>query len=206
MNHRRIRLVHVISGLDTGGAEVMLYRLLSATDRSRFDVSVISLRGKGQLGPKIEELGISVEALVDTGRTPGPLAWARLATWLKRDAPDVVQTWLYHADLLGGLAARWAGRLEIVWGVHATVLDPAATTLRTRLTIRLCAILSRWVPTRIVCCAEASREMHAKLGYPTDKMDVIPNGFDVTQFNADSEARAAVRGDLGIPADALAGC
>ncbi len=193
--------MHVITGLGTGGSEMMLYRLLSALDRERFSPAVISLREEGPLAEKIRALGIPVKAL---GMRPGfanPLAQARLAGWLRAAQPALVQTWMYHADLLGGLAARWVG-LPVIWGLHNNVLDRRSTKRSTFWTVKACAWLSPWLPAKIISCSAAAAESHARLGYRREKMVVIPNGFDLQAFRPDAAARASVRAELGLPDDA----
>jgi glycosyltransferase involved in cell wall biosynthesis len=59
--------------------------------------------------------------------------------------------------------------------------------------------MSRWLPNRVVCNSDASRQIHVTLGYAADKMAVIPNGFDLTAFQGNSAAREAVRKELKIP-------
>jgi glycosyltransferase involved in cell wall biosynthesis len=67
---------------------------------------------------------------------------------------------------------------------------------------RICAILSRRLPARIVCCSEAALLIHKDLHYAAEKMEVIPNGFDLEQVKPDAAARISVRQELGIPEDA----
>jgi glycosyltransferase involved in cell wall biosynthesis len=198
-----VRVAHVITGLQTGGAEVMLARLLAATDRDRFDSTVLALRGWGPIGDQIAALGVPVEAL---GLAPGlgaPAALAGLGQRLRRFRPDVVQTWLYHADLVGGLAGRLVAGAPVVWGLHSSNLEPGIVKPGTIRIAHACARLSGWLPAAIVCCSEATREAHARFGYRPDKLVVIPNGIDPAAFRPDPAARAAVRAELGLPADAL---
>jgi glycosyltransferase involved in cell wall biosynthesis len=91
----------------------------------------------------------------------------------------------------------------VVWGIHHSSLDPRVDKFRTRLVNRACAFLSRKAPARIVCCSEASLREHKKLGYAADKLEVVPNGFDLEQVKPDPAARVSVRNELGIPADAF---
>ena len=88
----------------------------------------------------------------------------RLASWLRQSQPNVVQTWMYHADLLGGIAARLAGK-PVIWSIHHTNLEPRQNKRLTIWTARMCARLSRRIPRRIVCVSEVSRAAHAKFGY-----------------------------------------
>jgi glycosyltransferase involved in cell wall biosynthesis len=108
---------------------------------------------------------------------------------------------MYHADLAGLLAARWAGRPPVIWNVRHSHLGPG-TRPATRAVARACALLTRG-PRRIVVGSEAARRAHAALGYDAGRMVVILNGFDVDVLRPDPAGRAAVRGELGIPDGAL---
>ena len=187
-----MRVVHVTTGLDLGGAETVLVRLIEGT-RRRSDAVVISLHGRGALAAPIEELGVEVIALDDGLRSP----W-KVRAALRAAAPDVVQTWMYHADVIGGTLQRIAGRAPVVWGIHAGVLDPSGA--RARAAIRGAAVLSHVVPERIICCSETSYRVHVERGYARKKMVVIDNGFDVPDPMPD--AAASVRAELGLPPDA----
>ena len=95
-----LKLTFLITNLATGGAETMLLKLLEQVDRSRFNPTVISLIGLGEIGPRIQALGIPVHTLGMTrGGLPNALIVLRLARLLHQLRPDVVHTWMYHADL-----------------------------------------------------------------------------------------------------------
>ncbi len=196
-----LRVVHVITGLNTGGAETMLLRLLTHTDRERFEPLVVSMTDVGPVGGRIAGLGVPVRALGMQRGVPNPAGVVRLARLLRGARADVVQTWMYQADLVGGLAAKAAGGPPVAWGIHSTELDPAQTTPLKRATVRACAASSRALPTRIVCCSESSLVSHAALGYARDRMLVIPNGADPVAFAPDPGARRSVRAELGVPAE-----
>jgi len=197
------RILHVATGLGMGGAEMSLADLLAHTDRDEFAPTVLSLGADRPVGERIRSLGVPVETL---GMRPGrvtPGDFACLVGVLRRLRPDLVQTWMYHADLLGALAARLAGNPPVVWGIHLTVHDIAGLKRGTRAVIRLNARLSHWLPRAIVCCAESARRTHAGLGYDPDRMTVIPNGFDLGRFRPDPAVREALRGELGLPPGSL---
>jgi glycosyltransferase involved in cell wall biosynthesis len=198
-----MRIVIIITGLNTGGAEAMLLKVLERLDRRRFSPHVFSLGSLGDLAPRIQALGIPVEALGMRPQFPSPFAFSRLVWRLKKLRPDVVHTWMYHADLLGGLAARMAGVPAIGWGIHHSNLDAGKTKASTRAVVWLCARLSRWVPDSILCCAHAAQAVHQRIGYAAEKMVVIPNGFDLSRFNPDAGARLSVRQELGLAPDTL---
>ena len=196
-----MKIVHIITGLNTGGAEVMLRELLRHSKSASFQHEVISLTDIGPIGTTIQEMGFKVTCLRMRPQLPDAGALWRLSRRLKRARPDVVQTWLYHGDLIGGLAARLAGIRAVAWGIHISQLDAPRTKKSTLLTVQAGARLSRFVPSRIVCCAQSALELHEKIGYDARKMQVIPNGFDLDDFRPDPSARESVRRELGLETD-----
>lgn len=172
-----MKVVHVINDLDRGGAETVLYRLLVGSE-GRMDPVVISLTDEGVVAAEISARGIPVEHLgVDStaGYAPSVI---RLRSRLRKLRPDLVQTWMYHADLVGGLAARTAGVPATVWGIHATVRPKERSALLYRSGLATAARLSRVVPDKIVCCSHHAADDHQRMGYDARKLVVIPNGFE----------------------------
>ena len=191
-----MHVLHIITGLNLGGAETMLYRLVRGADpRDRHDV--ISLTDLGVVAERIAKLGVRPRAL-GLSRLPNPIQIARLARMIAELRPDVVQTWMYHADLIGGVAAKIAGRARIVWGIHNSTLDPATTQRTTRWTVAASSRLSHYVPDAIICVSQASRDLHVGAGYDPGKFVVIPNGFDLEQLRPDAESRREARRELGV--------
>jgi len=196
-----LKVVMVITGLGTGGAEAMLEKLIGALSPA-FAPQVVSLTNLGEVGPRLQQRGVVVTALAMRPGRPSLAALWRLTQLLRRLRPDVVHTWMYHADLLGGIAARLAGVPAVLWGVRHSNLDPALNKRSTLRVMRACALLSRRVPTRITCAATRARDAHVAAGYAAERMVVIPNGFDLDRFRPDACAREEVRAELGLPAAA----
>jgi glycosyltransferase involved in cell wall biosynthesis len=194
-----VRVTHIITGFNTGGAELTLFRLLSRSNRQMFKHEVFSLIGDGPMGSRIRSLGIPVFAqeLRHAGSVPGRLC--AVAAHVRRSHPDVVHTWLYHSDLAGGLAAKLFSRAKIIWHIHHKDLAPPLIKARTRQVARACALLSHSVPDRIVFCSKAATKTHAEFGYDEHRMLAIPNGFDLDEFTPNAQRRVEVRRRLGIP-------
>ncbi len=203
-----MRVLHIITGpLAFGGAEVMLYRLIAASRSGEMSHEVMSLTELGVVADRIRELGVQTHALGmprNRFRVPDPVKLVRLAKFIRKSRPDVVQTWLYHADLLGGLAAKLAGVPRIFWGLHNCTVDRVHTRRTTRWTMTACAKVSRWIPDGIVTVSQAARDLHIAAGYDPGKFVFIPNGFDVTAFRPDPVARREARAELGLPEGAIA--
>ncbi len=206
-----VRVVHVITGLGVGGAETMLAKLLEAEQRSEHHrtVEVICLGAGGPMEARIRATGVAVSCIgMGHGGSRGPLAGLRvLAARLRELRPHVVQCWMYHADLLGGLTARIAvPRVGRIWSIRASSM-PHPASLLTRTIIRACALLSWVLPARIVSCSTAAAALHVRLGYDARRIIVIPNGFDLTRFVPSAEARTQLRAELGLAPDApVIGC
>lgn len=192
---RMISVTHVITGLEQGGAEVVLLRLLQRADMNRFRMRVISLSGEGHLAAQFRDIGVAVENLNMEGSVGALAAVARCGRLLKRHQPQVVQTWMYHGDLIGGVAARLARIGPVVWGLHAGTLPPSTNRLA-RAGIKVAARLSSMIPTRIVCCSYSACEVHSAAGYDKTRMVVIENGFDLV--DAAPIDREKFRRELGV--------
>ena len=198
-----MKVTHVITSLHVGGAEMMLLKLLSGLGGSGCQSHVISLIDGGPVAEQIRALGIPVESAGLRRSVPGPGGMARLASLLRRSKPDVVQTWLYHGDLLGSLAAK-LGRLPapLVWNIRHSELHRDVEKRTTLWTAQLCARLSWRLPRRVIVNSSAGRGVHEQLGYDPSKLVLVPNGFEIERFRPDAEARGSVRNELGLAADA----
>ena len=191
-------VVHVIIGLNIGGAELTLKRLIDS-HRVQPDIEhrVISLTDMGVLGDQLSKNGVVVYCMNMSSMFNVLTTLFRLRKLLRKIAPDVVHTWMYHADLLGGLAAFSIGIRNIVWCIRSTDICKGGSKV-TLIIRKLCALLSWRVPRVIVCAADASRKVHESVGYSPDNMHVIPNGFVVDKSLPTVRPRTGVRYELGL--------
>lgn len=195
-----IRVAHVITGLGAGGAEGFLTRLVPELGERGVTGTVFSLTDDGVHGEELRRRGIDVCPLGLRPDRPDPRVLLRLVRHLGDIRPDVVMTWLYHSDLIGGVAGRLAG-VPVVWNLRQSAMGPGAPRRHHRL-LRLNARLADRLPARIVCVSNRSLVDHVDAGYPADRMVVIHNGVDIARFKPDSLARRDVRRELEIPAHA----
>lgn len=197
-----MNVCHVITGLNTGGAEVMLQKLIAATEGDGIRHTVVSLIDRGPIGDALVANGVQVDALGMQRGIPDPRAVAALRRLIQRYRPQVVQTWMYHANLLGGLAARLAGVRRVIWNIRNAALEPGSEKRSTIWLARASGRAARHLCRRIVTNSEDARHVHEEMGYPPDLFEVIPNGFDLATFRPDPDARDAVRAELGLARDA----
>lgn len=193
------KIVHIIIGLKVGGAELMLKRLvLHSNEKNKFRHSVVSLTDLGVIGTELKQQGVDVYSLEMNTLSSLPLVFLKLRKLLKELNPDVVQTWMYHADFLGGLAAKTLGVNKIIWGIRNTELNTKEVLSRKAI-VKLGAKLSYSVPNYIVCVASKAKQVHIEKGrYDSSKMLVIPNGFDMMKFQPDESQRNDLREKLNI--------
>jgi len=196
--NERLKVMHVITGLNPGGAETWLSRLLSRLPAERFDSQVVSLTDGGALAGVIRSLGVPVASLGMGRGMPDPRGLVRLARLMRAQRPQVVQTWLYHADLLGLLAARWSScGAAVSWGLRCAYMDLARYSLGTRLTLGACVALSGW-PEAVTANSQAGADHHLALGYRPRRLVVLENGVDGGRFRPDAEARAHLRQEWNL--------
>jgi glycosyltransferase involved in cell wall biosynthesis len=196
-------VLHAITGLAIGGAEIMLYRLLQGSDRRRFASTVLALMTPGAVGGRIAALNVPIVSLnMREGRplAPSILSVGRIA---RAVAPDVVQGWMYHGNLTATLA-WWhlKRRGPLVWSVHHSLADISCEKLSTRVAVRLNAALSR-LPDAIIYCSRQGVRQHEAVGFAGNKSEVIPNGFDCDHSRPDPAGKARLCQMLGIEPDRI---
>ena len=196
-----IRICHLISDLDTGGAERSLVNLVTALDPARFRSEVISLVEPGPMAKPLEAAGIKVTTLGMRRGQPTLSGLLALIRHLRAGRPAILQTWLYHADLIG-TAAAWIARSErLLWNVRCTDITHAPTEQRIRWLVRSLAVLSGR-PDAVVVNSERGRRDHEALGYHPRSWVDIPNGVDLARFRLRRSERGELRAQLGLKADA----
>jgi glycosyltransferase involved in cell wall biosynthesis len=201
-----MKILHVITGLEGGGAERQLVYLLRGSAGTHIQHEVVSLLDEGVYGRDVRATGAKLHTLNLARSRFSPSALFRLASLIHRSRPDIVQTWLYHADLIGLLAARLAGGAPVVWTLRSSQLELEHYSKLTGLAIKALSRLSRW-PAGILANSTAGMDAHVAFGYQPRWSRVIPNGIDTNAFQPSEATRKEVRAELGIGADTpLIGC
>lgn len=184
------QIAFCITELDPGGAERALVQLVRRLDRSRWAPVVYCLAGSAPLAAELRKRGVPVNCL-GGGGAGSLLVLPRLASRLRRQRPVLLQTFLYHANIVGRIAARIAGVPRVVAGIRVA-------EKRSRFRLWLDRATDRLVD-RHVCVSEAVARFSIEQGkLPTDKVVVIPNGVDADLFRTASPADLT---EFGIPPD-----
>ena len=192
-----ITVLHVISGLRQGGAEKSLADLAIRSDHRRFHHVVATLRDGGISEARLCEAGVEVAPLHFNRARDFLPARARLRRLINRTNPNVVQSWLYHADLLATLSAPRS--IKLAWNLRNS--DLTGSNRRSwPLLVSALAALSRQ-PDLIISNSSAGLTAHIARGYRPRHSLIIPNGVDLNLFRPMPELRADVRARFGLPTD-----
>lgn len=196
---RKITIIHLITGLSTGGAETMLYKLLKGTDRNQFSPIVISLIDKGTIGDSIKELGIPVYSFGLKTKDFNIINLIKLLKVLKRSNPEIIQGWMYHGNMVALLLKIFfLNKPKIIWNIRQSLYSLSYEKNLTKIIIKLNSILSRYVD-RIIYNSKLSCSQHESLGFYKAKSLVIPNGFDLKTFRlTNNDVRYENKVNLGI--------
>lgn len=173
-----MKIIHIIPSLNAGGAELALTRLIQHDCKNNYHI-VVCLSWSGNQHTLLKNNNVFVYRLNDGGSFK-IISLIKLYSFLIKEKPDVLQTWMYHSDLIGGVVGRIAGIKKIIWGIRGP-LYKELTSKRTFFIAWLCAKFSNFIPNIIICNSKFALESHINFGYEPKKMTVVYNGFQLTE-------------------------
>jgi glycosyltransferase involved in cell wall biosynthesis len=197
-----MKVLHLIPALAVGGAEIVLRQLLMHPMSKPHEHRVLCIGGTGVIGVQLESHGIHVTTLGVSSKDP--LSFGRLFSLKKeveRFQPDLIQTWMYHANLLAAVFIRGATRPPVVWALHQDISDRSWIKPTTMQVIKLGAYYAKSYPSRIISVSERGVNSHVAIGYPRDKFVVIPNGFDIPELDRETPG-SVLANELALEGDA----
>lgn len=188
------KTMHLIVGLEMGGAEMMLKKITTTLKNQapEDEIHVISLTDKGELGIELEEYGIEVHCL---GLTAGRLSLKKISdlkVLLTQIEPDVVMCWMYHAILFGTIAKLLSRtKFRFLWNIRTALDGRDSNKKLTNFIIQINAYLSN-LPDKIIYNSYRSKAQHEELSYSSQNALVIPNGFDIVRFSPMQDATTTI--------------
>src|SRR5712691_108663 len=183
-----MKILHLITSLDLGGTEMQLGKLLARMDGARLQHCVVSLTDMGPAGEMMRTRGIPVHGLGMRRGVPSLSALWKLWRVVRVEKPQILQSWLYHADLLGLLVGKLARVPMLAWNLRCSHVDMQHYPRLSELVVRILSRLSG-IPDVVIANSQAGRLAHAQMGYHPKRFEVIPNGFELDQFRPDASAR-----------------
>jgi glycosyltransferase involved in cell wall biosynthesis len=193
-----MRVLHIISNLTTGGAEMMLYKVLHTMNRERFESVVISLMDEGRFGEPLKKAGFPVHTLGMKGLLSVKAAW-RLRHLIRSINPDLIQGWMYHGNLVASLSRVFISKkVPVIWNIRHALHNIQHEKKGTAKVIKVGAMLSKRT-AKIIYNSRVSAQQHQAFGYSARQTVIIPNGFDTQQFQPSQTAKKRLRNTLQIP-------
>lgn len=200
---KRPIITHIITGLSPGGAENFLLKLISSLKDFRHHVISLAPLENNNFVRLFHDAAESVTTLNFSPKNIFHVYKIfSLIKLLKQQAPDLVQTWMYHANLLGGIAAK-ASQIPVIWNIRNSYLNKESPEILrlnclTNYVVKAGALLSKCIPNTIISCSHYAAKLHQAWGYEANKFVVIPNGVDTERFYPQRKLRAILRKRLGL--------
>ena len=180
-----MKIVHIVTGLGDGGAEHTLFKICKYDIKNKH--IVISFKRYGKYFPLLNKLGIKVYCLNASFFSIHKFFF--LIKLIKSLKPDIVQTWLVHADFIGSIAARLAGIKRILWNIRYSNIEIKKSKLSTILIIKVLSKLSYIIPKKIIIVSKKAKKIYEIKGYDKKKLKFIPNGYDLSTFKINKDQK-----------------
>lgn len=198
-----MKILHIVTGLSTGGAERALYNVLAGGLAERFDTAVVSLRDEGTVGPLITALGVPVYSMNFKSCISCARGIFRLSQIVRYFCPNLIQGWMYHGNIAASINSLFCSiNAKVVWNIRQSLYSLKFEKCMTRQVVRANRFLSNHAEA-VIYNSRLAMAQHEAFGFASDRSLFIPNGFDVERFRPNSETGIEVRQALGIPKNAI---
>jgi glycosyltransferase involved in cell wall biosynthesis len=192
-----IRILHLITSFGMGGAEGNLARLVSRMDSTRFSNHIVVMGRLPEFPTEFAAKTVPFQCLEMRSGVPSLRAMYRLSATIRAVRPHVLQTWMYHADLMGLLIGRLTKTPAIAWNLRRSFIGMSEHGWDSRMVLRAAVKFSP-LPDGVVTNSLAGQFTHEALGYRPRRWVWIPNSLDADRFRPDPGASAALRAELGL--------
>lgn len=198
-----LHVLHVIDGIDVGGAEMVLVQLVEGLQAAGHGNTVMALTSCRQYGDRLRASGAEVVAL---GLKRGHLPVSGLRHLFRATravSPTVIQGWMYHGNLAASVARLAApARSRVAWSIHNSIEPPPQLPRLTRAAARITRAMSSR-PAAIIYVSEAAARQHERAGFDPAPGYVIPNGTDCQRFHPQAACGARLRKACGLSPEAV---
>ncbi|MGB3654843.1 MAG: glycosyltransferase [Rivularia sp. (in: cyanobacteria)] len=196
------KVVFLIRDLNYAGAQRQLVTLAKGLDKQYFDVTVLYFYAGGPLAKELEINGIKAICLDKKERWDVIPFFKRLVGYLREIKPNILHGYLGESNLLCIFLKPFFPKTRMIWGIRESDTDPSLYGWLGSLLSYLECKLARFADL-IISNSYAGKYYHQKLGFPEQKMIVIPNGINIERFVPLAEAGKKVRKEWEIPEDII---
>ena len=199
----KIKILHIITSLSGGGAQQVLYRLISNSllNDDQFEHEVLNLSKGGFYESKLKKIGINVENIgIPRGKFSLKYIFI-IIKFLRNNNSDLIQTWMYHADFLGGTLAKLFTNKKILWNIRSANLSWSLNRWHTVIIAKISSLFSYFIPATIISNSNKAISYHINYGYYKKRFELIFNGFDKNVIKPNSDIRKRLRDKYNIKND-----
>ena len=175
-----MKIFNIISGLNRGGAETLLYNFI-INDFKNTHI-IISLSKNGYYKKVLLDKNYEVYDFETDNFFKLFSSTYKIFKILKKHKPNILQTWLYKADFIGSILSLFTN-IKLYWSLHHSKPQNFKINIKTRFSYLILSIFSFVFPNKIFCCGKEVKLFHSKIGYKRSKLKVIFNGYDINKFN-----------------------
>jgi len=191
MENKKIKILYLITGLKTGGAEIALYRLLKGLNSKEYDAVVVSIVPISEIGEKIKKGGFKVLSLNSKFKFDPSIIF-RLISVFKKERPYILHCFLFHANFLGRIIGKLFKIPIIISSIHNEIFGGK---IREKL-LKYTDVLS---DVTVVISFKVAEKMIREKIVSKNKLRVIYYGIDLKEFSfQNKDARKKIREELGI--------
>ncbi len=196
-----MKILHIITSFGEGGAQAILSNYCKL-GKEKHQLFLISLSSDDVYSKKFKSLGINTFILPLSLNFKSFINLLKLFFIILKFNPDIIQSWLYHADLIASLYGFFLNK-KVIWSIHNSDLPSSSLSISLKIIIKLNAFLSYFSPEIIICCANSAKNYHNRLKYCKRKLKVIFNGYPFDYFKPSENTRQIIRKKLDIGNDEI---
>jgi glycosyltransferase involved in cell wall biosynthesis len=190
------KVIHVITSLSTGGAEITLYRLITSSRKQK--IIVICLTGNEVVGERIARYGCDVVYLNMPHGKVTLNGMVILINTIRNFKPDIVFGWMYHGNLAAVLGMKLGSRnSKLFWNIRQSLDTYKQEKVMTRYVILANKYFSN-LPDAIVYNSRTALKHHVQFGFSSKRNFIIPNGVDTNVFKQKIHLKKSIREKYGI--------
>ncbi len=179
MEEKSIKIIHIISSLEKGGAQGLLLEIIQNLDKPNYQHLIISLKAGNAYEAITQAQNINILSMNLT--TLNLLKSLKdILRVINQFKPNIIQSWMYHADFLTIILKPFLNNLKIIWSFHHA--HPGKNKKRSIFLAKLCSKFSNIIPFCIIACSNITKKEHIEFGYSEKKILVINNGVDEKRF------------------------
>ena len=204
----KLKVLHLIESLGSGGAERLLYTNLKHLDRAAIESEVVTVFDQGDYWREpINRLGVRMTSLRCSGYADIPAAVSRLRKYIAGSVPSVIHTHLFTANIIGRIAGRLSG-IPVISSIHNPEYEPEAASASLRSVkgkIALARAVDKYTAqfcARMIAVSNYVKQSTvARLKYPASRIDVVYNPIDIAEIAGNVTDRGSVLASLNLPID-----